>query len=318
MPAHCSVRIITPTSSDSAVTSEIWLPDPTAWNGKLLGTGNGGYSSMLLYREMADGLGRGFAVGGSDTGHQGDGLSFGAGHPDKIRDWAAEARIKPVAQDAKTLVVAFYGKTAAHAYFVGCSTGGEQALSEAQRYPKNFDGIVAGDPGNDRILLNADFVESWRVTHPAIGAAFPLSKLPLLHHAVTAACGKEDGVSEDIVSDPRDCSFDPGGLTCGANADMASCLTDTEVRMVRQLYDGAVRDGQGKPMYPGWPRGSEAGWGLYLVSPSKPVRLEFWSSWVFDSPSFDAQGFGAAAAVAAARAKVPYVEAVDPDLRPFQ
>lgn len=198
LPAHCSVRIITPTSSDSAVTSEIWLPDPPAWNGKLLGTGNGGYSSALSYCEMADGLGRGFAVGGSDTGHQGDGLAFGEGHAEKIRDWAYRST-HVLAEDAKLLATAFYGKAPAHAYFAGCSTGGQQALSEAQRYPEDFDGIVSGDPGNDRILLNADFVESWLITHPENAPAFLVSKLPLLHHAAVAACGNQNGRSEDFI-----------------------------------------------------------------------------------------------------------------------
>ncbi len=317
LPSHCSVRVFTPTSSDSGVTSEIWLPDPAGWNGKLLGTGNGGYSSALSYRQMGEALQRGFAVAGSDTGHEGDGLTFGTGHPEKIRDWAYRST-HVLAEDAKAVIVAFYGKAPAHAYFAGCSTGGQQALSEAQRYPQDFDGIVAGDPGNDRTLLNADFVESWLVTHPTSAPAFPVSKLALLSKAVTAACDRLDGLEDGIISDPRRCSFDPGTLACRANSDAESCLTESEVSMVRTLYDGPVRDSNGERMYPGWPRGSEAGWGLYLISPSKPVRLEFWSDWVFSGASFNVRAFNAQAAVASARAKLPYVEAVNPDLRAFQ
>jgi len=321
LPAHCFVRISTPTSSDSAVTSEIWLPDPGTWNGKLLGTGNGGYSSALSYDQMAEGLKRGFAVGGSDTGHQGDALSFGTGHPERIRDWAYRST-HVLAEDAKAVVTAFYGKPPVHAYFAGCSTGGQQALSEAQRYPKDFDGIVAGDPGNDRILLNADFVESWRVTHPTNGAAFPASKLALLSNAATAACGKQDGVTDGVmdgvISDPMNCSFDPGSLACATTSDTKTCLTDAEVRMARRLYDAPVQSAEGKPMYPGWPRGSENGWGAYLIFPAQPVRSEFWTSWIFDSPSFDFGSFDAPASVAAARKKFPFLEAVNPDLTAFQ
>ena len=101
------------------------------------------------------------------------------------------------------MVSAFYGRQAARAYFSGCSTGGQQALSEAQRYPNDFDGIIAGDPGNDRILLNVDFVESWRVTHPDGGPKFDVRKLAALNKASIAACDKDDGVADGIVSDPR-------------------------------------------------------------------------------------------------------------------
>jgi len=317
LPAHCSLRVLTSTSSDSGVTSEIWLPDTAAWNSKLLATGNGGYSSALSYRQMADALQHGFAVGGSDTGHEGDGLAFGTGHPEKVRDWAYRST-HVLAEDAKTVIAAFYGKSPTHAYFAGCSTGGQQALSEAQRYPEDFDGIVAGDPGNDRILLNADFVESWLVTHPASGPSFPASKLAMLSKAVLAACDKRDGLADGIIGDPRKCSFDPHTLVCKANADSASCLTDSEASMVQALYDGPLRKADGTQMFPGWPRGSEVGWGSYLISPAKPVRLEFWTDWVFAEDGFDLSTFNASVAVAKARAKLPYVEAIDPDLRAFQ
>jgi pimeloyl-ACP methyl ester carboxylesterase len=218
LPAHCSVRVFTPASSDRGVTSEIWLPDPADWNGKLLGTGNGGYSNALSYHQMAEALQRGFAVGGSDTGHDGDGLAFGTGHPEKIRDWAYRST-HVLAEDAKTVIAALYGKGPTQAYFAGCSTGGQQALSEAQRYPQS---------------------------------------------------------------------------------------------------DGPPRKADGTRMFPGWPRGSEAGWGSYFISPAKPVRLEFWSDWAFAEGAFDMRTFNAPVAVAKARAKFPYVEAIDPDLRAFQ
>ena len=317
LPAHCAIRTAVATSSDSAVTSEIWLPAPDAWNGKLLATGNGGYSSALSLPEMADGLQRGYAVAGSDTGHQGDSLEFGVGHEERIRDWAYRST-HALALQAKALVTAFYGKAATHAYFAGCSTGGQQALSEAQRFPDDFDGIVAGDPGNSRILLNADFVASWQLTHPIAGDAFPSSKLPLITHAAIAACNRQDGLEEPYISDPTKCSFDPGTLACASATESAACLTPGEVTMVRQLYAGPVHDSAGKPLFAGWPRGSESGWGSYLVSPRKPSRLEFWTSWVLNPATLDLNAFDASAVIAAARAKLPFVEAFDPDLRAFQ
>ena len=104
-----------------------------------------GYSSALSRLQMAQGLQSGYAVAGSDTGHQGDGLEFGIGHPEKIKDWAYRST-HVMAEVGKQVVAAYYGKPAQHSYFTGCSTGGQQALSEAQRYPRDFDGIVAGGP----------------------------------------------------------------------------------------------------------------------------------------------------------------------------
>ena len=140
----------------------------------------------------------------------------------------------------------------------------------------------------------------------------------MLSKAVLAACDKQDGLADGIIDDPRKCSFDPHALLCKANADTASCLTDSEVSMVQALYDGPLRKADGQRMFPGWPRGSEAGWGSYLISPEKPVRLEFWTDWVFGEGEFDMRTFNAPVAVAKARAKFPYVEAIDPDLRAFQ
>ena len=140
----------------------------------------------------------------------------------------------------------------------------------------------------------------------------------MLSKAVLAACDKQDGLADGIIGDPRKCSFDPHSLVCKANADAASCLTDSEASMVQALYDGPLRQADGTRMFPGWPRGSEAGWGSYLISPAKPVRLEFWTDWVFGEGEFDMRTFNAPVAVAKARAKFPYVEAIDPDLRAFQ
>ncbi len=317
LPAHCVVRTVVATSSDSAVTSDVWLPEPGAWNGKLLATGNGGYSSALSLPQMAAGLRRGFAVAGSDTGHTGDSLDFGAGHEQRIRDWAYRST-HVLALQTKAIVNAFYSRPAARAYFAGCSTGGQQALSEAQRFPEDFDGIVAGDPGNSRILLNADFVESWKLTHPSAGEGFPASKLSLITHAAIAACNQQDCKDEPYINDPTKCSFDPGSLTCANATNTADCLTPPEIAIVRKLYVGPVQDSAGRPMFAGWPRGSEAGWGSYLITPTKPIRAEFWSSWVLAPASFSLDAFDANSGIAAARAKLPFVEAVDPDLRAFQ
>jgi feruloyl esterase len=317
LSGHCIVKLAAHPSADSDIRVELWLPEGHAWNGKFLGTGNGGYSSNLSYDQMAEAVARGYAVGGSDTGHQGDDLSFGVGHPEKIRDWAYRST-HLLAQSGRALVSAFYGRQAAHAYFSGCSTGGQQALSEAQRYPDDFDGIIAGDPGNDRILLNADFVESWRATHPDGGTKFDVRKLAALNKASIAACDKDDGVADGIVSNPLSCHFDPASLRCPSGTNDLSCLTDAEVTAVQDLYAGPVLGRDGKPIYPGWSRSSEAGWGSYLVNPSEPVRFVFWRLWVYSDPGFAVESFKPETAIAKAQQEMPYVEATETDLRAFQ
>jgi feruloyl esterase len=140
----------------------------------------------------------------------------------------------------------------------------------------------------------------------------------LVNKAVIAACDKDDGVVDGVISEPEKCTFDPATLACGTRSNSGECLTDTEIKIVHHLYDGAVRDDAGEPIYPGWTRGSEAGWGAYLIAPSKPVREEFWSDWVYGRDGFDLRAFNAPASVAAARARLPFVEAINPDLRAFE
>ena len=170
--SYCKVSITSVPVPDSEIHSEVWLPAPEKWNGKLLGTGNGGYSGQMDVRTMRNRLSQGYAVSGSDTGHTGDDLKFAVGHPAKIDDWSFRA-VHEMTQAAKLVVRSYYDRLPEYAYFPGCSTGGQQALSEAQRYPLDYDGIVAGDPGNDRIHLNVGFLWSWRALHDT-----PESRLP--------------------------------------------------------------------------------------------------------------------------------------------
>jgi feruloyl esterase len=142
-PAFCRVIAVATPAPDSEIRIEIWLPESSSWNGKLLGAGNGGYSGAIGYTDMERGLRVGYAVAGSNTGHEGGDLRFGAGHPEKINDWAFRA-VHVMTETARLVVRSYYGKFAAHSYFAGCSTGGQQALTEAQRFPRDYDGIWRG------------------------------------------------------------------------------------------------------------------------------------------------------------------------------
>ena len=314
LPAFCRVQAVARPVAGSEIHLEVWLPQAEAWNGKFLGTGNGGYSSALSYADMGSALRRGYAVAGSDTGHEGGDLKFGAGHPEKIDDWGWRA-VHVMTETAKAVVLGYYARAAAHSYFTGCSTGGHQALSEAQRFPADYDGIVAGAPGNNRVRLNVGFLWSWLALQQ--GAEPLASKLQLIQQAALATCDTVDGTRDGIIADPRACRFDPSVLDCHG-PDSQNCLTAAQVAAVRKIYDGARNPRTGEQIFPGWARGSEAGWTAYFVGQPEPARLDFWRYWVFDDPNWNPRTFDFDRDVARADSKMAAVAATSANLAPFQ
>ena len=141
LPAFCRVEATARPTSDSEIKFEVWLPPAEAWNGKFQGVGNGGYSGAIGYTAMATALRRGYAVASTDTGHAGDDMKFGQGHPEKVIDWAYRS-VHVMTEASKLIVRNAQGKFAERSYFVGCSSGGHQAMTEAQRYPEDYDGAV--------------------------------------------------------------------------------------------------------------------------------------------------------------------------------
>jgi feruloyl esterase len=315
----------------SHIGFELWLP-AGAWNGKFEMVGNGGYSSSIDTRAMAALLAKGYAVAATDTGHQGDDPSFAEGHPEAIDDWAWRA-VHVTATTAKAIATAFYGRAPAHSYFSGCSTGGQQALMEAQRFPADFDGIIAGDPGNDRTRLNLGFLWMFEKTHMPDGRPIlTADTLRLVNEAVLKACaGKDGGAPGDrFLTNPFACTFDPQSLRC-AGADAPGCLSDAQVAAVAAVYAGARNPRTGAPLYYGWIRGSEAGegyvkalpgWSLYWADPqhpAQPARLSFWRDWVFHEAGWSAERFDFDHdADRLATELAPRIDAVNPDLSAFQ
>ncbi len=301
---------------DSEVHFEVWLPAAENWNGKFQGTGNGGYSGALDYAAMQKALGEGYATAGSDTGHSGEDLKFAVGHPGKIDDWGWRA-LHTMTENAKLIVRANYGHFAGHSYFYGCSTGGHQALMEAQRFPADYDGILAGDPGNNRVRLNIGFLWSWLALYKDSASALPASKLPLINKAAIAACDASDGVKDGLISDPLRCKFNPATLLC-KGADGEACLTAPQVAAVQKIYAGAKNPRTGEQLFAGWVRGSELGWAGYFVGHNEPARTDFWRYWVFGDPAWDPRGFDFDKDVAWATSALAAVDALNPDLKPFR
>ncbi|GAB2835128.1 tannase/feruloyl esterase family alpha/beta hydrolase [Actinocorallia aurea] len=207
------------------------------------------------------------ATATTDMGHQGrDDGSWAAYDPQAQIDFAYRA-VHVTAQVAKAVIARFYGSPPAYSYFVGCSDGGREGLMEAQRYPDDFDGIVAGAPANNLVVQNF-FHHGWSVLANRDAHGDPVllaGRLPLLHRAVLAACDRLDGLADGVLADPRRCDFDPGTLRCAPGQRPARCLTAAEVGAVRRLHDGAV-DAQGERLEPQvaheW--GSELGWNLFV------------------------------------------------------
>ena len=292
LPPFCRVQAVATPTSGSRILFEVWVPTE-AWNGKLVATGNGGYSPALSYGDMAKALRQGYATLGGDTGHQTadpNDLTFVVGHPQRMVDWGTRS-IHAITVPGKQIVTALRGRPAHRTYFYGCSTGGHQAYAAIQRYPADFDGVVAGAPGNDRVRLNVGFLWQFVANHERSGDApiLPASKLPLITRAVVAACDARDGVEDGVVDDPRDCPFDPGRLAC-RGVDAPDCLTAPQLAALRRMYAGARNPRSGEQLYPGWPAGSEMGWPQYWGR-SEPARLDFWRYWVFEDPRWDPWSF---------------------------
>jgi feruloyl esterase len=329
-PDHCRVEATVTTSPDSLVNFEVWVPQ--GWNGKIVVTGNGGYSNAINRRDMAHALSQRYTAVGGDTGHQTptpDDLLWGVGHPERIIDWGTRS-IHAITAPARRIVERVQGSSPRRAYFYGCSTGGHQAYAEIQRYPEDFDGVIAGAPGNNRVRLNAGFL--WQFLsnrQPGDNGApiIPASTLPLITRAVVAACDAGDGVSDGVVDDPRACRFDPGVLQC--SGDRTDCLTPVQVAALRKMYQGAKNLRTGAQVYPGWPVSSEAltvspqgspqsGWHQYWGN-TEPTRAAFWRHWVFADPKWDWWSFDFDRHLAIADERVGrMIDHVNPDISAFR
>ena len=297
VPAFCRVAArVAP-----EVNFELWMP--ANWNNKLMAVGNGGLAGDISFSAMVAPLKRGYATSSTDTGHISSTTNNGSwalGRYGRIVDFADRA-IHVMAQADRTLLRAFYTSTLTHAYFNGCSQGGHTALIEAQRYPEDFDGIIAGDPANN-------WTRHYAGGHLWTGLAMdgdgfmPPEKVQLLGNAVNAQCDALDGVKDGVLNEPRRCHFQPETLLC-AGKDAPGCLTAAQVTAVNKIW-GGLRDEHGDLIYPGIVPGGEVGTGGWTnwitgTGPGKSAHLNlgipFFRYMVFDDPNWDYHNFRLAA-----------------------
>jgi feruloyl esterase len=260
LPTFCRVTAILKPTTDSDIRIEIWMA-AAGWNGKFIAVGNGGWAGTISYDAMSRPLARGYAVASTNTGHlgtEGDG-SFALGHPEKLIDFGHRA-VHEMTVKAKAIIAAYYGNAPLVSYWTGCSTGGRQGLMEAQRFPADFDGVIAGAPANNTTHLVAQSLWIWMAVHRDEASYIPPSKHSLIHNAVLAACDGIDGVKDGVLEDPPRCKFDPKVLEC-QGADGPGCLTAPQVEAARKIYSPTTNPRTKQEIFPALEPGSELGWG---------------------------------------------------------
>jgi feruloyl esterase len=271
LPTFCRVAATVTPTSQSNINFEVWMPPSGAWDGIFRGEGSGGSAGAITFPLMANAIARNYATMSNDNGHTGSDWSFSL-QPERVNDFGYRAQhVTTVA--AKVIIQAFYKQRPNYSYFYGCSQGGHHALMEAQRYPDDYDGIVAGAyAGIDWTALM--FGELWTGVHSTTGGVdLPQTQLNLVTNAVLKQCGRQDGglASDAFLADPRDCHFNPKALQCKSGQDPSTCLTSDQVEAVQAIYDGASNPQTHQQIWPGFLRGSETFWREVLVgNPNAP------------------------------------------------
>lgn len=327
LPAFCRVVAKAHPSTDSDITIEIWMPLKN-WNGKLQGLANGGFAGAINFLELGASLQHGYVATGTDTGHSGSPIdaAWALNHPEKIIDFGYRG-IHEMTRVAKAVIPAFYGSAPKRSYFAGCSDGGREALMEAQRYPEDYDGILAGAPANYWTgLLSLAVVDTQALT--ASPASFiPPAKVPSIGKAVVAACDKLDGVADGVLNDPRQCRFDPASIQCKEGADSSECLTAPQVTALKAIYAG-MHGSNGRLIFPGYLPGAEegeGGWALWITGPA-PTKslmayfgLGYYANMVYNEKDWDYRTFVVDNGMKAATEKTAEaLDATNPDLSAFR
>jgi feruloyl esterase len=316
LPAFCRVAATLRPSSDSEIKIEVWLPSPEVWNGKFMAVGNGGQAGEIYYHKMGLPLTLGYAVASTDTGHEGKGDdgSYALGHPEKVIDFGYRA-VHEMVMKSKAIIAEYYSRSARFSYWNGCSTGGRQGIEDLQRYPSDFDGVIAGAPAiNPRSAAQIMWVA--QAVHKDVASFIPASKFPVIQKAVVKTCDINDGVNDGVLEDPRSCKFDPGAILC-KGADGPDCLTTSQVETARKIYSPAINPRSKEQIFPGFEPGSEKGWGFAASAQPPQLTLTGLKNRVFKDPNWDYKTFNFDSDVALIDRESQAVNAMDPNLGPF-
>ncbi len=325
----CRIRVTAKLTSDSVIRMEVWIPVGEAWNGKFVQFGNGGFAGSIPSPFLQALAARGYAAAATDDGHkagQDTDARWAMRHPEKIRDFGWRA-LKATTDTGKIMITAQKGVGPGKSYFEGCSDGGREALIEAQRYPDDFDGIVAGAPANDITHLLGYMASQAQALMNTPGAYLGPPQLALLQAAALRACAG----GEAFVRDPLACAVDPGQVACKPGQDPSACLTAEQVAAARALYAGLRDPRSGNVVMPGLTPGGEAqpgGWADWVTGPSRDriagalsnqFANGFFKYFVFEDPAYDILRLDLGADLDRARDELSKdLDAIDPDLGRFK
>jgi feruloyl esterase len=325
LPAFCRVTAQSTPSPDSDIRIEVWLP-LEHWNGKFRGQGNGGFAGEINYRLLALSVSQHYASAGTDTGHTGTSTdaAWALNHPEKINDFGFRG-IHRMTTTARAVISAFYSKPPTRAYFASCSDGGREALMEAQRFPEDYDGILAGAPAYYWTNMLSSGAHKLQVLTRTPESFIPPAKVPAIAAAVVAQCDAADGVNDGILNDPRQCHFKPEALLC-KGAESNDCLTAPQLATLKTIY-ASTKDAEGHRIYPGsLPGGEEGpgGWATWVLgdTPDKSLGYQFETGYfadlVYSDPHWDFKSFSLDNGLKMAELKTAAaLNATDPNLRSF-
>lgn len=311
----CRVAATLRPTGDSDIKMELWLPE-SGWNGKFEAVGNGAFNGAIGYSAMIAALIRGYATSSTDTGHVGNTGSFGLGHPEKVIDFGWRA-VHEMTSASKRIIAGYYDASPKFSYWNGCSAGGRQAMKEAQRFPADFDGIIAGAPGLDWTGRAAQAMRVAGILEHDVAARLSPAERQLLHRAVIDACDSIDGVKDGLIENPTRCKFDPGVLQC-KNPQDRGCLTREQTETARLMYS-PIRNPKTNRVIAGLAPGSELGWtDMGWTESARATGLDQFRFLVFGDPTWDLRTFNVDSDVARAdEIDGDTINAFDPNLKPF-
>lgn len=319
LPAFCRVAATIRPVPDSNIKMEIWLPlaGPTGtWNSELEADGNGGWTGTINYKYLGAALHRGFAAAMTDTGHEGGSANFALGHPEKVIDFGYRA-VHEMTVRSKAIVAAFYGQGPKLSLWNGCSAGGREGLKEAQMFPEDYDGIVAGDPIADFVGRALGGVWMAQAVHKEEASLIGPEKYPVIHKAVLEACDAMDGVKDGVIENPMLCNFDPATIAC-KDGNATGCLTAEEVEAAKKIYSGVINSKTQEAVFPGMAPGSELGWGTQAGARPFNAATDYFKYIVFKNPDWDYETFQFGDDISVAEKEDNgTINAIDPNLKPF-
>ncbi|MCK5745800.1 MAG: tannase/feruloyl esterase family alpha/beta hydrolase [Oricola sp.] len=296
-------------SIEGNIGFEVWLPEKSAWTGRMLGAGVGGSAGHFNYVDMARGLRLGFAGATTDAGHKMD-----------DKGWMLDAKIAEdfthraqhlTAVAAKKIIAAYYGDEADYSYFIGCSGGGRQALKEMQLYPSDYDGVISGAPGPNNPVLSARHLVTALRQQANPEGSLANEDWQLVEDHVAAVCDANDGLKDGLVENPKACRFDFADLRCDSDKSDA-CLTDAQIEMAEAIY-APLEDENGKAVDKGLLAGLRA-----RPGPAPSLILEMFGQGVHNDPDWDPQGFRVSEDVTALHKLMPDMRADNPDVAAFR